>query len=61
MEYSEATEEAEWLIHYGGERYDITADNDLSSTVLKGINYDIRYTWQGDAQLPNVLRMLVKP
>ena len=61
MEYSEVTEEAEWLIQYGGERYDVTADNGLSSAVLKGINLDIRYTWQGDAQLPNLLRMLVKP
>ena len=61
MEYSEANEQAEWLIRYGGERYDITAGDDLSSALLKGMNDDIKYTWQGGAQLPNLLRMLVKP
>ena len=61
MEYSEATEEAEWLIRYGGERYDITVCDNLQSTVLKGVNHTIRYAWQDDAQLPNLLQMRVKP
>ena len=61
MEYSEATEEAEWLIRYGGERYDITVCNDLQSAVLKGVNHTIRYAWQEGAQLPNLLQMRVKP
>jgi len=60
-EYSEQTEQAEWTLCYGGERYDLTASgDDLALTVLRGVTDAIEYTWQEGDPLPNRLRLTVK-
>ncbi len=59
-EYSEQTEQAEWTLCYGGERYDLTAaGDDLALTVLRGVTDAIEYTWQEGDPLPNRLRLTV--
>ena len=60
-EYSEATESAEWVIHYDGKPMDITgAGDDLSLAVLKGMTASMDYAWEEGAELPNGLRLVIK-
>ena len=60
-EYSEQAERAEWTISYGGERFDARGlDDDLALAVLKGVTEEIGYAWDGEAELPNQLRLKLK-
>ncbi len=59
-EYSEATESAEWIINYGGERLDITDDGDeLALTLLKGMTTSMEYTYLEETELKNRIRLVI--
>ena len=61
LEYSGQTENAEWIIRYGGGEIDITRlEDDLSLMVLKGMTAGMEYAWQGGEELPNSLKATVK-
>ena len=60
-EYSEATEQAEWTICYGGPRLDATESADaLSLAVLKGAAETLSYAWVEGDEFPNRLTIQVK-
>ncbi len=60
-EYSAQTESAEWTLHYAGPRFDmISAGDGLALAVLKGVTQGMEYTWNGDADLPNQLQLVLK-
>jgi polar amino acid transport system ATP-binding protein len=60
-EYSAQTERAEWTLHYAGPRFDMTAAGDgLALAVLKGMAQSMEYTWNGDAELPNQLQLVLR-
>jgi len=60
-EYSEQTEQAEWTLCYGGERFDVTASGDaLAFSVLRGVTDAMEYAWQESDPLPNRLRLTVR-
>ena len=60
-EYSESTERAVWTVSYGGPRLDVTASGDeLSLAVLGGTTESMEYAWNGEAELPNQLRLAIK-
>jgi len=59
-EYSENTGSAEWTIRYADPYLDVIKSGDeLALAVLKGATQDIEYVREADAQLPNVLRLVV--
>ena len=59
--YAEDMERAEWTIHYGGGRLDITAEeNDLALMVLRGMTERMEYAWEEDAELGNALTVKVR-
>ena len=61
IEYSEATEHAEWTIRYAGPQLDVTREGDrLASSVLRGVTDEITYAWNEGEELPNELRLKVK-
>ncbi len=60
-EYSEQTEEAEWLIQYAGKHLDFTqATDNLGLTVLKGIAGRMDYVWNESEPLPNSVSVKIK-
>ena len=60
-EYSEATESAQWLICYGGQRLDVIGmGDDLALAVLKGMTASMEYAWEPGAELQNQLRLQIK-
>ena len=60
-EYSEAAESAEWMIGYGGPRFDLTgADDDLSLALLRGMTTSMEYTFDEGQEIKNRLRLVVK-
>ena len=61
VEYSEASEAAEWLIRYPGKPYNVAAaEDELALALLKGMTDDIEYIRQEGEPLPNLLKMRVK-
>ena len=60
-EYSEATETAEWMVSYGGQRLDVTNIGDeLALSVLKGITDEMKFIWNENAELPNQLILRIQ-
>ena len=60
-EYSEATESAEWMFSYGGERLDVTSKGDpLALSVLNGMAASMEYGWEEGTALQNHLRLTMK-
>ena len=60
-EYSEATEAAEWAIHYTGSRNDVSASGDgIALSVLKGITEEITFAWAEEEEYPNLLKMVIR-
>ncbi|MBR2571817.1 MAG: amino acid ABC transporter ATP-binding protein [Clostridia bacterium] len=61
IEYSEATERAEWTMRYAGPQLDAAREGDrLASSVLRGVTDGIAYAWNEGEELPNELRLKVK-
>ena len=60
-EYSEAAESAEWTFRYCGPQADVTASGDeLALSVLKGITSSMDYQREENADLQNVLRLVIR-
>ncbi len=61
VEYSDATEKAEWTIRYNGESMDVTSPGDgLALAVLKGATGKIAYSWNAGDELPNILQLKIR-
>ncbi len=61
-EYAEVTERAEWNIRYGGPRFDVLGQGDeLALSVLRGITSETDSSWDEGAELPNGLRLTLRP
>ncbi len=60
IEYSAATESAEWTIRYTGPRMDaVHAGDELALSVLTGITKSIEYAWQENDAFQNRLRLKI--
>ncbi len=61
VEYAGDTETAEWTLHYGGPRFDITnTGDDLVLSVLRGMTETMDYSYKEDVRLSNQLIMKLK-
>ncbi len=61
VEYSEATEAAEWTIRYGGPHFDLRQEGEnLALTVLKGMTGETDYAFDENAELPNRLTLRIR-
>ena len=60
-EYSEATENAEWTVSYGGGHFDLTgAGDELALALLRGMTASMEYTFDEEQELKNRLCLVVK-
>ena len=61
-EYSEQNRDCDIVVSYKGEAFDLEdTDNELSLSLLKNMAEDVKYSYNGEDEEPNLVRILLMP